>query len=43
MYKGENGHLVWEWLDIPVIWIIIGISFYIIPLYISGGLALTTK
>ena len=38
MYKGENGHLVWEWLDIPVIWIIIGISFYIIPLYISSGI-----
>lgn len=32
MEKGENGHLIWYWLDLPVIWIIIGIAYYIIPL-----------
>jgi len=32
MKKGNNGHLIWHWLDLPVIWIIIGLSFYIIPL-----------
>ena len=37
MYKGKNGHLVWSWLDIPLIWIIIGLCFYFIPLYIKNG------
>jgi hypothetical protein len=32
MEKGNNGHLIWHWLDLPLIWIIIGLTFYIIPL-----------
>lgn len=27
---GENGHLRWLWLDLPLIWLIIFISFYLI-------------
>jgi hypothetical protein len=34
MEKGENGHLIWYWLDLPLIWILIAISFYLIPLYV---------
>jgi len=26
---GENGHLRWLWLDLPIIWIIIFTSFYL--------------
>ena len=36
MTKGENGHLVWHWMDIPLPWAIIGvITFYLIPIYLS--------
>jgi hypothetical protein len=34
MEKGENGHLIWYWLDLPLIWILIALSFYLIPLYV---------
>jgi hypothetical protein len=34
MEKGENGHLIWYWLDLPLFWIIIALCFYIYPLYI---------
>ena len=30
MDVGKNKHLVWHWLDIPIYWIIIGLSFYLI-------------
>jgi hypothetical protein len=35
MEKGENGHLIWYWLDLPLFWIIIALCFYIYPLYIN--------
>lgn len=35
MKKGQNGHLIWYWLDIPIIWIFITFAFYLIPLYYS--------
>ena len=36
MTRGENGHLVWHWMDIPLPWAIIGvITFYLIPIYLS--------
>ena len=35
MKKGENGHLIWYWLDLPLFWILIALSFYIVPLYIN--------
>ena len=31
MTRGENRHLVWHWLDLPIIWIIIALVFYTIP------------
>lgn len=31
MEKGENGHLVWYWLDVPIVWIFISLFFYIFP------------
>jgi len=31
MRIGKNKHLSWYWIDLPLIWIIIGLSFYIIP------------
>lgn len=31
MTRGKNKHLIWHWLDLPLIWIIIGLSYYIIP------------
>lgn len=33
--KGKNGHLIWYWLDVSIIWIFITIMFYLIPLYYS--------
>ena len=42
MEKGENGHLIWYWLDLPLIWILIAVSFYIIPLYIIRNKNLST-
>jgi len=36
MTKGKNGHFIWHFLDLPVIWIIIGLSFYLIPSYLSN-------
>ena len=27
---GENGHLRWKWLEFNIIWIIVGLSFYLI-------------
>lgn len=35
MKRGKNKHLLWYWLDLPIIWIIIGLSFYLIPAYLS--------
>lgn len=35
MRIGENKHLSWYWLDLPLIWIIIGLAFYLIPTYLS--------
>lgn len=35
MEKGENGHLIWYWLDINLIWIIIAFMFYLIPVYLN--------
>jgi len=35
MKKGKNGHLIWYWLDVPIIWIFITIMYYLIPLYFS--------
>ena len=35
MTKGENGHLVWHWLDLPTIWIVILLLFYVIPIIIK--------
>jgi hypothetical protein len=35
MEKGKNDHLIWYWLDVPIIWIFITIMFYLIPLYFS--------
>jgi len=38
MKKGKNKHLVWYWLDLPIIWIIIGLSFYLIPVFLTKNL-----
>lgn len=35
MRMGENKHLSWYWLDLPLLWIIIGLAFYLIPTYLS--------
>ena len=35
MTVAENGHLLWHWLDLPILWIIIGISLYLIPSYLT--------
>ena len=35
MKRGKNKHLLWYWLDLPIIWIIIGLAFYLIPSYLS--------
>lgn len=35
MKKGENKHLIWYWLDLPLFYIIIGLSFYLIPAYFN--------
>ena len=35
MTKGENGHLIWHWLDIPFIWIFIILLFYVMPSIIN--------
>lgn len=35
MRIGKNKHLSWYWLDLPLIWIIIGLAFYLIPAYLS--------
>lgn len=35
MKKGENKHLIWYWLDLPIYWIIIGLLFYLIPAYFN--------
>ena len=31
MTRGKNKHLIWYWLDLPIIWLIIGLSYYLIP------------
>ena len=38
MKKGKNKHLIWYWLDLPIIWIIIGITFYLIPVFLTKNL-----
>lgn len=38
MSKADNGHLRWHWLDLPIIWIIIGLLCYIIPTLLSKNL-----
>ena len=35
MTVAENGHLLWHWLDLPILWIIIGVSLYLIPSYLT--------
>lgn len=35
MKRGKNSHLIWYWLDLPLIWIIIALSFYIFPAIIN--------
>jgi hypothetical protein len=35
MRIGENKHLSWYWLNLPLIWIIIGLAFYLIPAYLG--------
>jgi len=41
MTVGKNKHLIWHWLDLPIIWIIIIIIFYIIPiLHINNNLSI---
>lgn len=35
MRIGKNKHLSWYWLDLPLIWIIIGLAFYLIPAYLG--------
>jgi len=40
MSRGKNKHLVWHWLDLPIIWIIIGLSLYIIPVLFTRNLFL---
>lgn len=31
--RAKNGHLMWLWLDLPLIWIILGLTYYLIPFY----------
>jgi len=38
MKRGKNKHLIWYWLDLPIIWIIIGLSFYLIPIFLTKNL-----
>ena len=38
MEKGENGHLIWYWLDLPIIWVYLGILAYLIPTYFSNNI-----
>ena len=33
MSRGKNKHLIWHWLDLPIIWIIIGLFYYLLPTY----------
>ena len=40
MKKGKNKHLIWYWLDLPIIWIIIGITFYLIPVFLTKNLSI---
>jgi len=35
MRRGDNKHLAWYWLDLPILWIIIGLSYYLIPTYFT--------
>lgn len=35
MEKGENGHLIWHWIDVPLIWQIIAYIFYLVPFYLN--------
>jgi hypothetical protein len=35
MTVAENGHLLWHWLDLPILWIIIGVLLYLIPSYLT--------
>ena len=36
MEKGKNGHLIWYWADVPPIWIIIALLFYLVPCLLSN-------
>lgn len=35
MRRGKNKHLAWYWIDLPIIWVIIGLSFYLIPAFFN--------
>lgn len=35
MEKGKNGHLIWHWIDVNIIWFIITFLFYTIPLLLN--------
>jgi hypothetical protein len=39
MKKGANGHLEWEWLEMPPIFLLGGLIFYILPFLFSGNYA----
>jgi len=39
MKKGANGHLEWEWSEMPPIFLLGGLMFYIIPLLFSKNYA----
>jgi len=40
MTVGKNKHLIWHWLDLPIIWLVFIIMFYIIPLlYLNNYLS----
>jgi len=36
MEKGENGHLIWHWIDVHPIWFILAFIFYLLPLYLNS-------
>jgi hypothetical protein len=47
MKKGENGHLVWEWLNIPPAFLFAALMLYIVPIlldknYIGAFFTVTT-
>jgi len=33
MTKSANGHLRWHWIEVPLIWVILTLCLYLIPIY----------